>query len=573
VQNILLIALLALPLGGAALELIAAQIPRLRPHTWIVMALATLLALVAGWVLRPVRLEAVLGDWTPVSFTGMPLTLSANPAGLSIVIAAAAAMLLTALPRKDDVAPVAAAVAAPAAAPDTSPAAPPGATPAPVASAGIAQGIAPLRWQHISAALVFGSLVLTALSDNLIALVVGIGLTDMAVTLHGVLRGRNTSRILRDGLFHGASLTILVVAVTLYGVSNNSLYFNLAQLPDHLLPFITLALAVRFSLVPIRAAGDLHRDLHWANEGSNVAGLLVLMRLLDLGIPGLRAWFYGLILLTAVITLVLGLLSSSRTFLLGSINVGALGLALAAGATGHSGMVAVATIAWLLGVALLSQPAVAEASLARRARQMARILGAACLAGLPLTVGFVGRAGIVASWIGRDTGGVVLALAFTLATLLLVACLLRAVTHPSAPAPADEATPAVQRIAGWIALALACAHVLIFGLAPALANAPSLGEQLGGNGLSGWLSWLVALGLGFALWWFEPRWDALLNNWHEPIESTLSLNWLQEIVSGALDRLSLPFGRVFVFLESDGALLWAVIVILIVVLVSRSGGP
>jgi hypothetical protein len=53
----------------------------------------------------------------------------------------------------------------------------------------------------------------------------------------------------------------------------------------------------------------------------------------------------------------------------------------------------------------------------------------------------------------------------------------------------------------------------------------------------------------------------------------LNLEWWQQILAGAVGRIARPLSSVYTFLESDGVLLWAVIVILIIVLVSRPGGP
>jgi hypothetical protein len=51
------------------------------------------------------------------------------------------------------------------------------------------------------------------------------------------------------------------------------------------------------------------------------------------------------------------------------------------------------------------------------------------------------------------------------------------------------------------------------------------------------------------------------------------MGWLTGLFAGAAGRIRAPFARVFNILESDGALIWAAIVALLAILVSRPGVP
>jgi hypothetical protein len=496
-----------------------------------------ILTFIVAWIVRPVKLETVFGNWLPVSFTGTPLIVAFNPEGISIVIAVATVMTLEALVRSRT-------------------------TPLLDAAA---------TGRAVIAALVFGALVVTMLAHNLVTLLVGIGLVDLFVAVHGVLQTRQPGRVLRDALFHVISLAFLVVAIALYDASGNSLYMPLAHIPERLMPFIMVALALRFSLVPLRAASDLRYDGDWTEKACIIASLLVLARLPQLAAPELRAWFYGLALLTGLSMLIAGSLSSNRFTLQNCVEAGALAVTLTAAASWQTGTIVVATIAWILGTALVSQTSAAYPATVRRIVQIARYIGAACLIGVPLTAGFVGRAGVAALWANRGPGGMILIAGIAITQLLLTYCVLRLAMWRVTPSADEPATISHYLVAA--VLAILSLHVVLFGVSPSLAAAPSLGEQLGHNGWAGWLIWLLPTLIGCAAWWYESRWLSYISLVSDALISFTDLSWWQNILGGALNRIARPLGSIFIFLESDGALLWAVIVILIIVLVSRPGGP
>jgi hypothetical protein len=430
---------------------------------------------------------------------------------------------------------------------------------------------APVAGGEIIAGLLFSALAVTALANNLVTLMIGVGLVDFLAILSAMLQNRNTGRALRDALFYGGSSILFLIAIALYGASSNSLYFPLAHISERLMPLITAALALRFCLVPLRAAADVQREIRWTTQASTLAGFVILLRLPQFEAPQMRAWFFVLALLTAVTTLALAVLSNRRSAVQGYVAAGALGVALTSAATWQSGIIAAAAIAWLLGTTLVNASAPLSSPVLRPVLKVTRWLGAACLVAVPLTVGFVGRAGVITAWDGRGVGGVALILGLTLAQVLLTLCSLRLVTWRDAAS--DEEISPMLSYASIIILTVLGLQVLIYGINPSLAGAPGLGQLFGRNGLAGWLLWLMATAVGGLAWWFESRWREQLTAIPNTVVNALSLNWLQDIVAGALRRLANPLASVFIFFESDGALLWAVVVILIVILVSRPGGP
>jgi formate hydrogenlyase subunit 3/multisubunit Na+/H+ antiporter MnhD subunit len=527
----LLIALIALPLLGTALALVAPRFPRLMEYEPIVHIGATALMLILAWVLRPAQVETIFGNWFPVSFTGAPLILSTNRAGMALLIALAAVMMVD-----------------------------------PIARSKIA-----LPARAASEALLFGALSLTVLSNNLVTVLVGLGAVDTLVILNGAVRGRPTNRLFRDALFLVGSLFFLIIAFSLYDASGNSLYFPLAHIPARVMPFILISLTLRFSLVPLRAVADDQMGAHWTSKASALAGMALMAHLPELGAPELRAWFFGLALLTALAVLVIGVLTNSRNTLRTSIDTGALLLALTSAVVWQSSSITVAAIAWLTGTTLLDQSTASYPTVLHKTVFWARLLGALCLIGLPLTAGFVGRAGVINTWAGRGLNGALLVVALTLAQLLLTLCALR--LWRWLEAPGDDVAPSTEGYLLSAALGILCLHIVFFGIAPGLAAAPSLGDQITRNGLVGWVLWLLATLLGVAGWWFQPKWLDLLANTRQTLVSVVGLDWWQDILIGALGRIAKPLRGLFIFLESDGALLWAVVVILIIVLVSRPGGP
>ncbi len=520
-----------MPFAGAMVTWLTRRIKTVYDlPAWIGLA-AVIITLILAFILRASQVEMILGDWSPVSFTGTPLIIAANPEGIAILIAVAGVMGLSIMSSDK--------AANPAAGP--------------------------------IAGLSFAALSVTVLAHDLVTLLIGLGLLDMLTAVYALLQTHHPRRIMRDVLFNVASLLALAIAVTLCAATGNSLYMPLAHLPDRVMPFIAIALLFRFSLLPLRSVTDRYIGHDWAGKSSILAGMLVLARLPQLEAPQLHAWFFAFALLTAICALAIGVLSKNRATLMGSIETGTLALALTSAVPWQAGAIITAAVAWLLGTALIDEAAGQYPARYRPAIPVVRAVAALSLAGLPLTAGFVGRAGVISTWAARDIGGAALIMGFSIAQIVLVAALLRLMLwHEPAGGEEEHTGSATLRLA---VLGIPSILVVLFGLAPGLSGAGGLSTTFDQVGLAGWIFWIIPSALGGLLWYMEKRWSATLNRYNDRLMTALELNWWQDILAGAIGRLSKPFTGVLTLLESDGALLWAVIVILIAVLISRPGGP
>ncbi len=522
---------MALPLVGALAATVASQSTRLRSIAWVFPVVCASLTLIAAWIALDTPFEVTIGNWVPVSMTGSPLIMAGSRPGATFIIAIAAVQWLTSLQPSE-------------------------------------QGS---RTHHTAAALVFSVAVMTAFANNFLTLIVGMGLVDLLSIVTGLLRGRDSRQAITDGLFCGAATALFTVAIVLYAASNNSLYLPLAHIPDRLMVFITIGLALQLGLIPLRSTAGHFHDRHWTTLASAIVGLIVLEKLTAVGSPEHRAWFFGLAVLTAIVTLAIGAISQRRSYLSAGLSAGLMSLAAVSALLNQPGLVATSAMAWLLGAALLAQPASSGPSWARFTNQAGRAIGALCAAGVPITVGFIGRSGEVSIWAARGINGAVLIAGYSAAIGLLTLCSLKLVRLRGDGPPLDQ--PPILGALTAIATGVLAAHIVLFGVAPELSGAPSFTDAVTRNGPAGWLTWLAAILLGALAWWLEPRWIHWVAPARQRLYGILNLSWLHSVLDGAMLRIGAPLSRVFSVLESGSALLWTVIILLIIALVSRPGGP
>lgn len=551
---VLLIGLMASPTMGILIAILLAQSPRasqaLRTYAWLPIVAGAGTALLAAWALLGQRWEAVIGDWAPVSFTGMPLSLAGFAPTLAILIAWLAVYFRDCL------------------------------------NLTCAD---PLAHYPGASALTIASLAMVALGNNLITMLVGLGLTDL-LTAYLVLRRQIDERnMLIRFVLNGLSISLLLLVVAIHYAAGNSLYLPLVQLSPSTGPVLALAIALRLGFAPFRTSAGYLGDLR--ASASTVAGLLMLTRLPALGITRLPDWFYALAVLSAVLTLILGLLKAGHAAdaLLPFVVTASLYLAATSAAVAIPGVTAAAAVAWLLASALLASEPLASQPLERagndqsvldlRIRQVTPALGALGLIGLPPMAGFIGQAGVLAIWAALGPIGAGLIAGWIIALAALCYGLLRVVSDATPhvqqalwlPQGAAWGDPTVLRYGiGGFALA---APLLLFGVAPALLEAGTLPEAVARCTLVGWGMWLVALAIGALAWHTEAHWHPIAQRLAHPLTNLLDLSWLYSLLGGAAARLRSPFNQVFTFLESDGALLWAIIIVLLIVLASRPGGP
>ncbi|NJM42622.1 MAG: hypothetical protein HC853_18715 [Anaerolineae bacterium] len=410
-------------------------------------------------------------------------------------------------------------------------------------------------------------------ANSATALLVGLGLVD-GVTMVAALLSPNKSRTAAlRALLNGASLVLLIALFALQA-GQGSAYFPLMRVGDYLQPFADVALFLRCATGAL-AAPSQETSPHW--QASACATLLLMAHLPNLGLGAHAVWLLALLVLSALLAAALACLNESANRALPVLNTAAFYAAATGIASAQPSAIAAAGVAWLLGYPLL-QSSLSRPAPFNRAAQAARLVGAAAWAGLPLTVGFVGQAGVVATLAGLGGWGWLAVLGWVIGLALLVGTALRIAL---APMPMQLALNLEMKTTGrrWrdalncVPLAVLMLMVLMFGLFPQLLGATGLNQPVARNGVLGWAAWLLAVLAGVALWWFEERWQPRLEPWRSTLENALSLKWLRELWAGATERLAQPFRVIFPFLESDGALLWAIILVLLVVLVTRPGGP
>ncbi|MCS7060761.1 MAG: hypothetical protein RMN25_06295 [Anaerolineae bacterium] len=532
------IALMGLPLLGTLIGLLLTKTTRSYSVAWAARPLAAALTVIVAWVVHGATFEIALGNWGPVSVTGAPLILASSPSAGVILIAVAIVQLAGALhPREVGV-----------------------------------------RAHHITIALLFSALALTALSNTLLTLIIGIGLVDILSIVTGIQRGRESQRVMADAMFQGASSALLVVGLALHVAVGNSAYIPMSNVSERLMGFMSVALALRFGLAPLRAIAGQFHDAHWTSQAPAISGLIVLAKLPTLDAPQPPLWFFGLALLTGTLSGFIGGITQRRSLLRAALCSSALSLAICAATLQEAGSVALATLNWLAGCQLAATVPSDVSTFGQRAALVGRIGGALSLIGLPLTAGFIGRAGIAASWVDHNEIGIILLIGLALVQVLLTLGALRLAFAPTSatPYPAPLASIGAMKLSlGLPILATVTlgAHILAFGIAPGLASAPDLITALNRNTPAGWAIWLGPTLIGALLWWFEARWSRFFARHRQHLYNVIGFSWLHTVLDGAVRRLGWPLSRVFPLLEGSSALLWTVVIVLILVLVARPGSP
>lgn len=199
-------------------------------------------------------------------------------------------------------------------------------------------------------------------------------------------------------------------------------------------------------------------------------------------------------------------------------------------------------------------------------------LGAAVLAGFPLTVGFFGLNQLVTAWAASGRLGLWLALGGVLtAQALLTGGLLRAVFWPGDPVEGGQlGVGGYHAGLGLLALGALAGGVTIGGWGGLVAPAgpARLGFTSGANGIGLALT-LAAAGVGALLWRFETTLRGRFEGAANLVVTVTRLAWLYRLVWGALSLVDRLMFNIAGVLEGEGALLWALAVALVMLLLFR----
>jgi formate hydrogenlyase subunit 3/multisubunit Na+/H+ antiporter MnhD subunit len=449
----------------------------------------------------------------------------------------------------------------------------------------------------------------TLWSANVLTMIISWAIYDLIQAIgHIVARGSERTAI--RGLILGSLATLLLWGGALLsdGRADSELW-SLMTLGNAQLTLWTMSGILRLWMYPfhLSAPDDLDGALPLATPLflGPVVGWGLWLRLTTANggfIPG-DTWAPTL----AAVTLALGGLlawscGSSRR-ILPWIGMGAAGtVLLAAGLAGESAAAVIVAggVTWTLGVAALS--------LGRNLQRgtlwwsIPSLIGASALLGAPLTLGFVTEATLIGGLTRGDHVGWGSAVLWgtVFGNLFLVPSLVRWLlsspgqpveesTHSSTDQPATLlsrlgrlglilAPVNFSEISRAIGLGLSALLLVVTGLYPPLligdvlafsasANAArSLGSLFALLGLTGWLLWVIPLVCGGVLAWQEkalrPRIEPLLTAIHD----VLRLEWLYDVVIGALNRGLRIIQVADEVIGGTGALLWSWLLFLLLLL-------
>jgi formate hydrogenlyase subunit 3/multisubunit Na+/H+ antiporter MnhD subunit len=194
------------------------------------------------------------------------------------------------------------------------------------------------------------------------------------------------------------------------------------------------------------------------------------------------------------------------------------------------------------------------------------LIGALALLGAPLTPGFVAGAALLRGLAGGESLG--LGGGFFLGILFLIPALGRwLLSAPSAESP-DRRGPLVARAIG---LGLPSLFLVVAGLFPSVVlgagSGPSVVDLLVSPGLAGWLLWIVVCAVGGVFAWQDGNLRARLGLLLEAAHDLLRLEWLYEVVVGALGRGLGVLRATDEVMGGAGALLWSLVLFLLILLV------
>jgi hypothetical protein len=186
------------------------------------------------------------------------------------------------------------------------------------------------------------------------------------------------------------------------------------------------------------------------------------------------------------------------------------------------------------------------------------------LAALPGTLGFVVQQGVIAAAIHAKQWPILLAV--VAAQTLIIAAVARLIV-----AEQTESTPASIWRKAWWGVALALGALPLIGLANApevLSDLPATSALLSELSGLGMLALLAPIAIGLGLAWRGPvllrgRADAGTSIWSR----ALRLEWLNSAVFYVIDRLTGLLRAAASVFESEGGLLWTVVVIVIVIVI------
>jgi multicomponent Na+:H+ antiporter subunit A len=356
-----------------------------------------------------------------------------------------------------------------------------------------------------------------------------------------------------------------------------SVFIDLAHFTGSAAQLLRIAVVLRLGLVPLH----LWRPIDLDTEPAQLIPLLVIPTLLGFDLlthlPTLTAGLPSILFaLSALTALVGGFVAWSETderLSLAGVMVAQTGLAVLAVVNAGQQAVAIviaAAIAWALGITLFALPPGWSGRYFWRG--LPSLLALLSLLGLPSTLGFVARFTV---YNGLEADVLALAVAL-LGEIFLVAAMIR-LWFWAEPRPLPGRLLEAPYL---LVFGLAAAALFWLGLSPDLfvgrgqdTALPGLSELLEQGSVAGWAGWALPLIAGLILFLVGEGLRQRLEGGWRGLGALLKLEWVYGLFYLFLRQLAHLMRGVSSVVEGEGALLWTMVILLIVLLYLNGGAP
>jgi formate hydrogenlyase subunit 3/multisubunit Na+/H+ antiporter MnhD subunit len=506
----------------------ASHLTRLRLPS-LVMALATLAALLAALTLRPgLPVTQIVADWQPVSVFAVPLSFRVDQTAWVLSVGLLLVCLATAL---------------------TWLAHPGQHRPGPRA---------------VSLLLVAAAIA-SLYASNLLMLVIAWGMMDIMLVVALLVRsdpqlGRRAAAAI---ILYTSSTLSVWIATLLIENEHGSLYWRLLDPGHSAQSWLILAAALRIGLYPFHQW--LPTELGQSPDRATLlvtvpptAGLALLARLalaqalpLDSIVPALAA-------ISALVGSALAFRRPQRRAGLPFIALAVAGLATAALVTDSAGVLTAAALNWMFVIVSLF---IARGFTRQQWWWSAGMLiAAAAVAGVPGTLGFAVRTSLLDRLLTDNHWALLMIV--LMAETLLIAAIVRPLFRPSA-----EEEPIGRARAASFAAAMACAALplVIFGLISGLIpGLPPLSQVAGRWSVTLILALMLPVAAGVTLGWRFRSTGVAGDDTHEAVwERLVRLEWLNALAAALMQRLTALLRGLSNVIEGEGGLVWAIVIIVV----------
>ncbi len=423
-----------------------------------------------------------------------------------------------------------------------------------------------------------GTGIIALFATSFMALLVAWGATDIVLSLALARHGASGARRAGLALFSGSVATVALWSAPLLAQGEGaSDFLDLAHFSGAAAQWLQIAVVLRLGLVPLH----LWRPIDLETEPAQLIPLVVIPTLLGFDLltflPALTAGLPSVLFaLSALTALVGGFVAWSETderLSLAGVMVAQTGLAVLAVANAGQQAVAIviaAAIAWALGITLFALPPGWSGRYFWRG--LPSLLALLSLVGLPSTLGFVAR---FTAYSGLEADVLALVVAL-LGEIFLVAAMVR-LWFWAEPRPLPGRFLEVPYL---LAFALAAVVLFWLGLSPDLfvgrgqdTALPGLNELLNQGGVAGWAGWALPIIAGVILFLVGEGLRQRMEGGWRGLGGLLRLEWVYGLFYLFMRQVAHLLRGISNVVEGEGALLWTMVILLIVLLYLNGGAP